>query len=97
MRPRRRTEDEQLLQRQDAAFTHTDPWRVMRISAELVEGFERLAEVGLAVTIFGSARVEEGTPAYELARTIARRLAESGFAIITGGGPGRCRGWSGAA
>ena len=88
MRPRRRTEDEQLLQRQDAAFTHTDPWRVMRISAELVEGFERLAEVGLAVTIFGSARVPAGHPTYEAARETGRLFAESGFAVITGGGPG---------
>ncbi|HVG89636.1 MAG: TIGR00730 family Rossman fold protein [Gaiellales bacterium] len=88
MRPRRRTEDEQLLQRQDAAFTHTDPWRVMRISAELVEGFERLAEVGLAVTIFGSARVPAGHPTYEAARETGRLFAESGFAVVTGGGPG---------
>ena len=86
MRPRRRTEDEQLLQRQDAAFTHTDPWRVMRISAELVEGFERLAEVGLAVTIFGSARVPAGHPTYEAARETGRLFAESGFAVVTGGG-----------
>ena len=86
MRPRRRTEDEQLLQRQDAAFTHTDPWRVMRISAELVEGFERLAEVGLAVTIFGSARVPAGHPSYEAARETGRLFAESGFAVVTGGG-----------
>ena len=53
-----------------------------------MEGFDALAGIGPAVTIFGSARVSEGSAEYELGRTIARRLAESGFAIITGGGPG---------
>jgi len=56
--------------------------------SEFVEGFDALATVGPAVTVFGSARVAAGAPEYELARSIARRLAESGFAIITGGGPG---------
>ena len=65
-----------------------DPWRALRILSEFVEGFDALAAIGPAVTIFGSARVAAGSPAYELARTIARQLAESGFAIITGGGPG---------
>src|SRR3954454_18205261 len=88
MRPRRRTEDELLLQRQDAEFIHTDPWRVLRIQAELVEGFERLAEVGLAVAVFGSARIPAGTELYEAARETGRLFAESGFAVITGGGPG---------
>src|SRR3954451_1590493 len=88
MRPRRRTEDELLLQRQDAEFIHTDPWRVLRIQAELVEGFERLAEVGLAVAVFGSARTPAGTELYEAARETGRLFAESGFAVITGGGPG---------
>src|SRR6476659_324677 len=85
------TEDEQFLKptpRGRPEFIDTDPWRVLRIQSEFVEGFDALAGIGPAVTVFGSARVEEGTPAYELARTIARRLAESGFAIITGGGPG---------
>src|SRR4029453_10458669 len=59
-----------------------------RILSEFVEGFDALAGIGPAVTIFGSARVREDNAAYALARTIARRLAESGFAIITGGGPG---------
>ena len=87
----RATEDEQFLERAPAgrpAFLDTDPWRALRILSEFVEGFDALATVGPAVTIFGSARAEEGTPTYELARAIARRLAESGFAIITGGGPG---------
>ena len=85
------TEDEQLLRPAPLgrpAFVDSDPWRALRILSEFVEGFDALAGIGPAVTLFGSARVAEGAPAYELARTISRRLAESGFAIITGGGPG---------
>jgi uncharacterized protein (TIGR00730 family) len=87
------TEDEQLLERQPKvdgrpAFIDSDPWRALRILSEFVEGFDALAGVGPAVTIFGSARADPGSPDYELARRIARRLAERGFAIITGGGPG---------
>ena len=86
------TEDEKLLERPPAAgrpeFLDTDPWRALRILSEFVEGFDALAAVGPAVTIFGSARLGEGTPEYGLAREIGRRLAERGFAIITGGGPG---------
>jgi uncharacterized protein (TIGR00730 family) len=85
------TEDEQFLERRPAGrpkFIDSDPWRALRILSEFVEGFDALAAVGPAVTIFGSARVAAGQPMYELARTIGRRLAESGFAIITGGGPG---------
>ncbi len=85
------TEDEQFLERKPIRrpdFVDSDPWRALRILSEFVEGFDALAAVGPAVTIFGSARVTETDPVYDLARTIARRLAESGFAIITGGGPG---------
>jgi uncharacterized protein (TIGR00730 family) len=85
------TEDEQFLERSPAsrpAFVDSDPWRALRILSEFVEGFDALAAVGPAVTIFGSARVDETEPIYDLARTIARKLAQSGFAIITGGGPG---------
>jgi uncharacterized protein (TIGR00730 family) len=85
------TEDEQFLKRHPAKrpdFVDSDPWRALRILAEFVEGFDALAAVGPAVTIFGSARMGPGTSQYELARDIARKLAESGFAIITGGGPG---------
>ncbi|HET9457801.1 MAG TPA: TIGR00730 family Rossman fold protein [Candidatus Limnocylindrales bacterium] len=87
----RATEDEQFLERRPAGrpeFMDSDPWRALRILSEFVEGFDALAAVGPAVTIFGSARTPEGSPMYELARTIARKLAETGFAIITGGGPG---------
>ncbi|MFL5726843.1 MAG: TIGR00730 family Rossman fold protein [Chloroflexota bacterium] len=85
------TEDEQLLQPSRGGrpeFVDSDPWRALRILSEFVEGFDALAGIGAAVTVFGSARMPAGTPDYELARTIGRRLAESGFAIITGGGPG---------
>jgi uncharacterized protein (TIGR00730 family) len=86
----RPTEDEQLLVRSPAApeFTSTDPWRVLRIMGEFVAGFDALAGLGPAVSIFGSARTHEGDPEYGLALDLARRLAKAGFAVITGGGPG---------
>jgi uncharacterized protein (TIGR00730 family) len=87
------TEDEKLLERRPSppgrpTFLDTDPWRALRILSEFVEGFDALASVGPAITIFGSARAKPGSTDYELARDIARRLAGLGFAIITGGGPG---------
>ncbi len=84
------TEDEKLLRYPclEPGFTHTDTWRVLRIMGEFIEGFDRLATVEKAVTIFGSARVGPGDPHYEAASDVARRLAAAGFAIITGGGPG---------
>src|SRR5512134_51317 len=69
-------------------FTSTDPWRVLRILGEFVEGFEELADVHSAVTVFGSARLSETDPWYQVARETARLLGREGFAIITGGGPG---------
>jgi uncharacterized protein (TIGR00730 family) len=89
------TEDEQLLippqsvpVERRASFTSTDPWRVLRIMGEFVEGFDTLSDVRNAVTIFGSARTPESDAYYELARETARLLALDGFAVITGGGPG---------
>ncbi|MCA1663107.1 MAG: TIGR00730 family Rossman fold protein [Myxococcales bacterium] len=70
------------------AFTTTDPWRVLRIQGEFVRGFDALADVGPAVTVFGSARTPPGSDEYEAARETARLLGEAGFAVITGGGPG---------
>ena len=86
----RQTEDRQLLERGPAApeFLESDPWRVLRIQAEFIEGFDALATVGPAVTFFGSARVGETDPMYGAARQLAAELARAGFAIITGGGPG---------
>src|SRR5438874_3060829 len=84
------TEDEKLLQAPSEAadFTRTDPWRVMRIMGEFIEGFDNLATVTKGVTIFGSARTDPSDPQYEAAQETARLLAEAGFAIITGAGPG---------
>ena len=85
-----RTEDERLLRRGEDAQDdlHKDSWRVFRIMGEFVEGFDTLATLGPAVSIFGSARVKPGHPSYDAARDTARLLAQAGFAIITGGGPG---------
>lgn len=83
------TTDQRLLDRRGPSdWVHTDPWRIMRIQAEFVEGFGLLAELGKAVSVFGSARSRPGTPEYELGVEIARGLAEAGYAVITGGGPG---------
>ncbi|ADG73906.1 conserved hypothetical protein [Cellulomonas flavigena DSM 20109] len=71
-----------------ASWLHDDPWRVMRIQSEFVEGFGALAEVGPAVSVFGSARTTPDDPYYTLARDVARGLVEAGYAVITGGGPG---------
>lgn len=95
----RSTEDEQLLNRalpaepvprsaELEAFTHSDPWRVLRIQGEFVNGINTLASVGAAVAVFGSARFDESHPMYAAARQLGRLLAEAGFAVITGGGPG---------
>jgi len=84
-----RTEDERLFRREPRpAFLDTDPWRALRILSEFVEGFDALAELGRAVTVFGSARIGADHPMYDLARRIGHSLAQEGFAVITGGGPG---------
>src|SRR6202043_2601040 len=83
------TTDQRLLDRRgEADWVHTDPWRVLRIQAEFVEGFGLLAELGPAVSIFGSARTPRGSQEYETAEKIASGLVAAGYAIITGGGPG---------
>ncbi len=88
------TEDERLLQspgigrRGMPDFTHSDPWRVFRIMGEFVEGFDSLAHTGPAVAVFGSARVAPDDSAYLAAVRLGVLLAQAGFAVITGGGPG---------
>jgi uncharacterized protein (TIGR00730 family) len=93
------TEDERMLDRQLpaepvaraaelGAFTHTEAWRVLRIEGEFVAGIDALAEIGAAVSVFGSARFAESHPMYANARRLGQLLAEAGFAVITGGGPG---------
>jgi uncharacterized protein (TIGR00730 family) len=87
------TTDQRLLDTSGSAdWVHTDPWRVLRIQSEFVEGFGALAELGRAVSVFGSARTQPEDPTYALARQIGRRLAEAGYAVITGGGPGAMEG-----
>ena len=72
----------------DDDFTTEDTWRVFRIMAEFVEGFETLSRVPRAVTVFGSARTRPGDPEYVRAEELGRALAKAGHAVITGGGPG---------
>jgi uncharacterized protein (TIGR00730 family) len=71
-----------------SAFTRSDPWRVLRIGGEFVSGFDALAEMGPAITVFGSARIGVDDPSYAAARELGANLAGAGFATITGGGPG---------
>jgi uncharacterized protein (TIGR00730 family) len=83
------TTDQRLLDsRGPTDWVHTDPWRVLRIQAEFVEGFGQLAELGRAVSVFGSARTRRDSTAYALGERLGGALAEAGFAVITGGGPG---------
>ena len=83
------TSDERLLaQDQDADWLHADPWRVMRIQSEFVEGFGALAELGPAISVFGSARSSGDSKEYRLGEEVGRLLVEAGYAVITGGGPG---------
>ena len=86
----RRTEDQKLLRSAGPAvdFQDTDTWRTLRIMGEFVEGFDALADVGPAVSIFGSARIGRRNRYYGAARRLAAALVKEGFAIITGGGPG---------
>ena len=83
------TTDQRLLDsRGHSDWVHTDPWRVLRIQAEFVEGFGALAELPRAVTVFGSARTPRDHPEYAAGRALGTALAEAGYAVITGGGPG---------
>ena len=84
------TEDEKLLQAlpHPDDFTRSDTWRVLRIQGEFIEGFDKLASVGKAVTVFGSARTRPDDPQYLAAVEVGKLLAEAGFATITGSGPG---------
>ncbi|MCW2777982.1 MAG: hypothetical protein JWN17_1707 [Frankiales bacterium] len=83
------TTDERLLDtRGDSAWVHSDPWRVLRIQSEFVEGFGLLAELPRAVAVFGSARTKPDAPEYAVGREVGAKLAKAGWAVITGGGPG---------
>jgi uncharacterized protein (TIGR00730 family) len=83
------TTDQRLLDhRGPSDWVHTDPWRVLRIQAEFVEGFGLLAELPRAVSVFGSARTQPGSPYYVAGEQLGAALARAGYAVITGGGPG---------
>ncbi len=83
------TTDQRLLDsRGPTDWVHTDPWRVLRIQSEFVEGFGALAELGPAIAVFGSARTKADHPFYAQGEETGRKLVEAGFAVITGGGPG---------
>ena len=84
------TEDEVLLRSPEPEdkFKSSDSWRVFRIMAEFVEGFDELATITRGVSVFGSARTKESDPNYAAAREVGKLLAEAGFEVITGGGPG---------
>lgn len=85
----RTTSDQRLLAKGGAGeWLHADPWRVMRIQSEFVEGFGALAEVGPAVSVFGSARIKPDQPEYATGVAVGRGLVDAGYAVITGGGPG---------
>ncbi len=84
-----RTEDEALLRRPTRPeFLDSDPWRTLRILSEFVEGFDALAGVGQAVSVFGSARMKPNHHYYKMARELGSMLGKAGYAVITGGGPG---------
>ncbi|TFV52550.1 TIGR00730 family Rossman fold protein [Blastococcus sp. TF02A-35] len=83
------TTDQRLLDRRGPAdWVHTDPWRVMRITSEFVEGFGLLAELPRAVSVFGSARTPRDHPHYATGVALGKALVDAGYAVITGGGPG---------
>jgi uncharacterized protein (TIGR00730 family) len=89
--PTKPTEDRKLLTAEPYADTHfleTDAWRALRIMGEFVEGFDSLARLGPAVSIFGSARVKQSDPSYKAAEKLAAMFAKRGITVITGGGPG---------
>jgi uncharacterized protein (TIGR00730 family) len=83
------TTDQRLLDSRDPNdWVNADPWRVLRIQAEFVEGFGALAGLGPAVSVFGSARTPPDHPDFRMGESLGRALADAGFAVITGGGPG---------
>jgi uncharacterized protein (TIGR00730 family) len=90
-RSTRTAEDRKLLMQRpfaDPSFLESDAWRALRIMGEFIDGFDALARLGPAVSIFGSARTKPSDPMFEQARLLAQRLSGEGFTVITGGGPG---------
>jgi len=85
---RARQLDRELLKQDDGSWSRGDPWRVLRIQTEFVEGFEALEDLGPAISLFGSARTKPGDPLFDVAYQMGRSLARRGIAVITGAGPG---------
>ena len=86
--PRSTTDQRLLDDRGRTDWVHTDPWRVLRIQSEFVEGFGGLAEIGPAISVFGSARTPRDNPTYEIGVRLGAAIARAGYGVITGGGPG---------
>ena len=88
MKARKRKSLEHRTMKQWTQIKGENAWTMFKVISEMVEGFERLNEIGPCVSIFGSARTKPSHPYYKLAQTVAKRLTEEGFGVITGGGPG---------
>ncbi|MDR0366003.1 MAG: TIGR00730 family Rossman fold protein [Bifidobacteriaceae bacterium] len=86
--PSQTTDQAFLTETADSDWRHSDPWRVMRIQAELVSAFDALDGIGPAISVFGSARTAVDQPPYAAARELGTLLAQAGYGVITGGGPG---------
>ena len=89
LRPKETSEQRLLGPQKDTDWLHDDTWRVLRIQSEFIEGFGALAELGPAISVFGSARTPQDSPEYALGEETGKLLAESGWSVITGGGPGQ--------
>ncbi|WP_122820433.1 TIGR00730 family Rossman fold protein [Varibaculum vaginae] len=89
LHPKETSEQRLLGPQKDTDWLHDDTWRVLRIQSEFIEGFGALAELGPAISVFGSARTPRNSPEYALGEETGRLLAESGWSVITGGGPGQ--------
>ena len=86
--PTQTTDQAFLTESSDDSWRHSDPWRVMRIQSEFIAAFDALARLGPAISVFGSARTPPDHPVYQKACDLGQALAEAGYAVITGGGPG---------
>jgi len=71
-----------------SAIKSNDSWAIFKIMSEFINGYEKMSRIGPCVSIFGSARTKPGAPYYKLAESIAKKIAENGYGVITGGGPG---------
>jgi uncharacterized protein (TIGR00730 family) len=88
LKPFDHADKELLRHEQDRGPMHSESWRVLRIQAEIVDGFEHLRDLGPAVSVFGSARTQPDRIEYKTAESLGKKLSRAGFAVVTGGGPG---------